>query len=79
MAVKELTFLVSVRVPNSLEPRRRTDTLQSPRKEPSSIRPSDTSKYCKMERNFSTYALASAPDRISGSDTISRRGTPVRL
>ena len=24
-----------------------------------------------MERNFSTYALASAPDRISGSDTIS--------
>ena len=26
-----------------------------------------------MERNFSTYALASAPERISGSDTISRK------
>ena len=72
-------FFISDLVPNFVSPINRIEILASHRKLPSSIRQSDTSKYCRMERSFSTYALASAPERISGSDTISNNGTPVRL
>ena len=77
--VKEFIFLISVFVPNLVSPTGRIEMFASQRKLPSSIRPSDTPKYCTIARILSTYWRASSPERRSGSDTISNNGTPVRL
>ena len=72
-------FLTSTFVPNSLVPTGRIETLTSHLKDPSSILPSLTSEKTTMERIISTYFIASSPERISGSETISINGVPARL
>ena len=78
-ALKLLTFFISQRVPNSVAPFSRTETLTSQRMEPSCILQSEMFRYCKIDLMVSRYALASALLRISGSDTISISGTPQRF
>ena len=53
MALKELRFFISVRVPSSSEPAGRTDRFTSQRREPSCILQSETPRYWRVERSFS--------------------------
>ena len=75
----ELRFLTSQRVPNSLDPTGRTETLASTRMDPSSMRPSEAPVATRIPRSSEVYARAWAALRRSGSLTISTRGTPARL
>ena len=72
-------FLISTLVPNAACPTGRTETLASQRKLPSSMLPSQISRYMRIERSMRRYAPASAMVRMSGSLTISSNGTPERL
>ena len=56
----ELTFLVSVRVPNRVEPVGLSDTLASQRSWPSSIRAAEMPSTRTSSRSSVTYALAIA-------------------
>ena len=60
-------------------PTSRTDRLTSARMEPSCNLQSDTPRYCIIQRNFSRYAITSSELLMSGSETISISGTPLRL
>ena len=53
MALKELRFFSSVRVPNVSEPAGRTDRFTSHRREPSCILQSETPRYCRVSRSHS--------------------------
>ena len=53
MALKELRFFISVRVPSAGAPAGRTDRFTSQRREPSCILQSDTPRYWSVERSFS--------------------------
>ena len=53
MALKELRFFISVRVPNSVDPAGRTDRFTSQRREPSCILQSDTPRYSRVDFSFS--------------------------
>ena len=79
MALKELRFLDSVLVPNSSLPISLMEMLTSARIEPSFSLQSEASRYWIVSRSFSRYAITSSADLISGSETISIRGTPERL
>ena len=50
----ELMFLTSHRVPSSVVPSRRTETLQSTRIDPSSIFPSEAPMATRMARSSDT-------------------------
>jgi hypothetical protein len=79
----ELTFLVSVRVPNSLDPFGMSDTFASQRSDPWSIRTSETARARSRSRSAVTYVRATsgarAPVPTIGLVTISISGTPARL
>ena len=79
----ELTFLVSLRVPNFSRPCGRSDRLTSQRIWPISIRASDTPSALISSRSSATYALATsgarAPVPSIGLVTISISGMPARL
>ncbi len=79
IALKELRFLVSVLVPNSSAPTSLTERFTSALMEPSLSLQSEAPRYCIISLSFSRYAITSSAERISGSDTISIRGTPERL
>ncbi|CUQ24967.1 Uncharacterised protein [Flavonifractor plautii] len=53
MALKELRFFSSVRVPSVSEPAGRTDRFTSHRREPSCILQSETPRYCRVSRSHS--------------------------
>jgi hypothetical protein len=78
-----LTFLVSVRMPNSTDPFGISDTFASHRNDPWSIRTSDTPSVRSRSRSAVTYARATsgarAPVPTIGLVTISISGTPARL
>ena len=71
--------MISTLTPNSSSPASRSDTLASQRKLPSSMLPSHTSRYSRIERRVLRYSPASPGSRMSGSLTISMSGTPARL
>jgi hypothetical protein len=83
MERSELTFLVSVRVPHSLAPRRISETLTSQRIEPCSMRTSETSSDRTSSRSSVAYARATSGARSPvpgiGLVTISTSGIPARL
>jgi hypothetical protein len=78
-----LTFLVSLRVPQTPEPAGDSDTFTSQRSEPCSIRTSETPRPRSTSRSSVTYARptsgASAPVPGTGLVTISTSGMPARL
>ena len=76
---KELMFLSSVRVPSVLSPCLRTETFASQRKLPCSRLPSFTPRNIRTSRRRRRYSAASAPERRSGSPTISMSGVPARF
>ena len=53
MALKELMFFISVRVPSSVLPAGRTERFTSQRREPSCILQSDTPRYSSVDFSFS--------------------------
>lgn len=55
----------------------RTDTFTSQRREPSCILPLLTPKYLTNLCNSAAYSDASIPFLMSGSETISSKGTPA--
>lgn len=57
----------------------RTDTLTSKRRWPSAMTPSVRPANSMTRRSSPAYAAASAPERMSGSETTSSSGTPARL
>ena len=69
----------SVLVLSSLLPAGLILMFASQRMEPSSILQSETAIYWRILRSFCRKSLASSGERISGSVTISIRGTPARL
>ena len=75
----EFMFLISTLTPSASAPTGRTETFASQRREPSSIRTSETSSASRRARSSRRYAPASSGERMSGSDTHSTRGTPARL
>ncbi len=79
----ELTFLVSVRVPQRPEPRGDSEVFTSARSEPSSIRTSETPSARSRSRSSVTYTRATsgaaAPVPSIGLVTISTSGMPARL
>lgn len=64
-------------VPNFDCPMGRTDTFTSQRREPSCILPLLTPKYLTNLCNSAAYSAASIPFLMSGSETISSKGTPA--
>ena len=56
----ELTFLVSVRVPHSLEPIGMSEVFTSQRRLPSSILTSETPRVRRMSRSSRTYTWTTA-------------------
>ena len=79
MDLREFTFFISALVPNSVSPFLIRETLTSARIEPCSILQSETPVYWRSREIVSTRVLASSGEDISGSVTISIRGTPQRL
>ena len=79
IALRLAIFFISVLVPNSFWPLGLTERLTSALMEPSCILQSEIPRYCIVSLSFSRYAITSSPDLKSGSDTISRSGTPHRL
>ena len=77
--LKELMFFSSALVPSFSAPCNRSDTLASQRSEPSSMLPSLIPKVRTRVRRARMYSAASSAERMSGSLTISTRGTPARL
>jgi len=75
----EFMFLSSHRVPSFSEPAGLTETLASQRSDPSCMLPSFTPSQTRMARSAFRYSTASSAERRSGSETISRSGTPARL
>ncbi len=79
----ELTFLVSLRVPNLSAPFGISDRLTSQRIWPISMRASDTPSARMSSRSSRTYARATSgarsPAPVIGLVTISMSGMPARL
>ncbi len=75
----EFIFFTSTFLPYSLASFSITETLASQRIEPSSILPSQMSRYLTNFRTSVRNTYASSELLISGSVTISMRGTPARL
>ncbi|CAM5675269.1 hypothetical protein STENM36S_03274 [Streptomyces tendae] len=79
----ELTFLVSLRVPNFSRPCGRSDRFTSQRIWPISMRASDTPRARMSSRSSRTYARATSgarsPAPSIGLVTISMSGMPARL
>ena len=74
-----MTFFTSALVPSFSWPTGRTDTLASQRRLPSSMLPSLTPIDTRISRRRVKNSDASEAERMSGSDTISMSGTPLRL
>ena len=68
----ELRFLVSVQMAQVAAPKHCSAQSPLPYYR-------QGARYRKIERNFRTYAAASADERISGRETISINATPVRF
>ena len=77
--LEEFIFFTSTFVPNFSTPLSRTEILASHLKLPSSIFPSQMSKYLTSFLTSFRYWYASSEDLISGSETISTKGTPALL
>ena len=77
--MNELMFFISVLVPNSVVPRRRSEMLPSQRIEPLSSEQSEMPRVRKVWRSFSMKRRASSGVRRSGSVTSSMSGVPQRL
>ncbi len=79
----ELTFFVSLRVPNFVAPLGISDRLTSQRIWPISMRASDTPRARMSSRSSATYARATSgarsPAPSIGLVTISISGMPARL
>ena len=75
----EFTFFTSALVPKACCPTGRTDTFASQRRLPSSMLPSFTPSHTRISRSWLKNSAAWTADRMSGSDTISMSGTPLRL
>ncbi len=78
-----MTFLVSVRVPNSVAPVGVSERLTSQRIEPWSMRDVGDAQALSESRSAATYARATSgartPVPTMGLVTISMSGTPARL
>ena len=68
-------FFNSAFVPSAVAPRRRTETLASQRRDPSSMFPSLIPSARTSVRRGRTYSAASSSERCSGSLTTSHSGT----
>ena len=72
-------FLTSTLERSSSAPWGRMEMLASQRKEPFSMSAVETPRYWRMARSLMRYWRASSDERMSGSLTISIRGTPARF